>query len=196
MRTPDQPEAAADPYSGSAMAAGHPATDERGGAWVADHQAAVWRWLRALGAAPSLAEDLLQDTLIAGLGHEEQFAWSREEARRWLFGTARNLFLLHLRSSRRRDRRERKDPELLTNAAAGLAATASDGASRSAALAHCLEQLPTRSRQALQLRYGEDAGRDVMSRALGVQPEGVKSLLQRIRAALRTCMARRLEPDC
>jgi len=49
-----------------------------------------------------------------------------------------------------------------------------------------------RARAAIDHFYGEDRGRDGTAAALGMQPGGVRTLLQRTRALLRACIERRL----
>jgi DNA-directed RNA polymerase specialized sigma24 family protein len=48
-----------------------------------------------------------------------------------------------------------------------------------------------RARRALQLAYAEGCGRDRIAAELGIKPNGVKTLLQRLRRVLADCVSRR-----
>ena len=60
------------------------------------------------------------------------------------------------------------------------------------ALRQCVGELPERSRQLLEMTYGDGAGREDAARAMGMRGDGVKTALRRLRAALRACVERRL----
>ena len=59
----------------------------------------------------------------------------------------------------------------------------------------CLRALPARSRQVLQLRYGEKLSRAEIGERIGLGDEGVKSLLTRLREALERCIRQRQQRD-
>ena len=58
------------------------------------------------------------------------------------------------------------------------------------ALAACLGRLGDRDRKALALRYEDRASRPEMAKALGLSPDGVKTLLRTVRQALADCITR------
>lgn len=155
-------------------------------AWLAPARARTWRYLRYLGCEPTLADDFVQDTLLAALrahgGHEPPPGW--------LLLTAKNQLRQHHRAQRRSERLL-ADLEL-RHAQWTEVAGADDGDGKLAALRLCLAELPERSRQVLQQRYGAGLDRSAIARALGLGDEGVKSLLVRVRQVLAACMARRL----
>jgi RNA polymerase sigma-70 factor (ECF subfamily) len=146
---------------------------------------AVRRYLRFLGCDWALADDLAQEALLAGIG---SFAAGAPPLP-WLFTAARNGYRMHLRKVGRR--REVGGLEALH---ADWIEVAGDdaGEARRRALHHCLDELPPRSRRALELRYGEDSKRSAIARELGLGDEGIKSLLVRLRTALAACVQRRL----
>lgn len=156
-------------------------------ALVGRHQRAVWRYLRALGAPPDHAEDLTQETFVV--------AWRRgfedrgpAAAAAFLRTTARNLWL-------RRRRDEGRREELLVELADRMwqRDCAHDGGEAwLVALRECTQRLEGRSRAALRLWYGGDQQRETAASALGLQPNGLKTLLQRVRALLRECIERKL----
>lgn len=156
-------------------------------ALVGRHQRAVWRYLRALGAPPDLAEDLTQEAFVV--------AWQRgiddrgeAAAATFLRTTARHLFL-------RRRRDEGRREELLVELADRLwqRDCAPDGGDAwLQALHDCTQELDGRARSAVHLCYGPGQDRATAAHALGLQPNGLKTLLQRVRALLRACIERRL----
>lgn len=157
-----------------------------GPTWVAPARARVWRYLRFLGCAADLADDFAQDTLVAAL---REFA-ADEAPMAWLCTTARNRLRMHLRSAGR----EVADLDLL-HAQWVEVAEPGGGDAQLRALRRCLDELPTRSRRAVELRYGGGVERSAIARELGLGDEGVKSLLVRLRAALAACVQRRVQEE-
>jgi RNA polymerase sigma-70 factor (ECF subfamily) len=159
------------------------------------HQAGVWRYLRYLGASPPEADDLTQETFLE-LARGRFEHRSAGETAAYLRTTARHA-LLQAR------RRLRRGPVVLDLAAAegvwnALVAPVdtSDSNDRWALLIdaarRCVEGLEGRSRQAIELSYREQRTRDDCAAALGMTPDGVKTLLRRTREALRACIERRV----
>ncbi len=60
-----------------------------------------------------------------------------------------------------------------------------------ARLRDCLEHLQARSRQALDLHYHDGLPWSEVAQRIGMKPNGIKTLAQRARTALRTCIERR-----
>ena len=158
-------------------------------ALVARHLAGVWRYLRMHGASPEEADDLAQDAFVIAL---RKGATSFEPAATAAFlrRTARFLFL--------RARRDQREAIELADAVDELWArdcAGDDGDGLLAALRACIGELQGRAREAIARCYGvgaaTPAGRDAACAALDLQPNGLKTLLQRTRALLRTCIERR-----
>jgi RNA polymerase sigma-70 factor (ECF subfamily) len=156
-------------------------------ALVGRHQRAVWRYLRALGAPPDVAEDLTQETFVVvwrrGLDDRGPAA-----AAAFLCTTARHLWLRKRRDEGRRE-------ELLAELADRLwqRDCGHDGGDAwLAALHDCTQQLDGRARTAVHLCYGPGRDYDAAARALDLKPNGLKTLLQRVRALLRACIERKL----
>jgi RNA polymerase sigma-70 factor (ECF subfamily) len=156
-------------------------------ALVRRHQLGLWRYLRALGARGDLAEDLLQDTFLVALDrlHEDR---GEAAVATFLRETARHLWL-----RRRRDqgRREVLLAEFVEAKWRDVAA-ADDGERWLEALRSCVDGLDGKARDAVQRSYRDGEDRRTIALALGMKENGVKTLLQRVRAVLRACVERRL----
>ncbi len=158
---------------------------------IGAHEAGLYRYLKYLGADHAAAEDLLQETFLTAFRHGNPPA--TEESRRlgaWLRTIARNLFYSHCRKRKRM-------PVALDHTALEAAEAAWQGwadrdgedmETRLARFRRCLENTNGRNRTILELRYVEKIPREEIARKLGLKLEGVKSALQRVRAALVKCM--------
>lgn len=140
------------------------------------------------GAGPHEADDLVQETFVTAM---QKGALELEPAAAWTFlrRTARFVFLHHLRDRRR-------EPELVDEVDAlwDRDAEQDGGDSLVEALQACVDRLEGRARRAVLLSYGiGDAAprdRDEVARELDLQPNGLKTLLQRTRKLLRDCIGR------
>jgi RNA polymerase sigma-70 factor (ECF subfamily) len=162
-------------------------------AWVQRHQAAPWRFLRLCGCPADVADDLVQDALLAAL-HKGVDGQPDSIAASWLRGAVTNLWRMHLR-------RERVQGDALQTFAADLAlaelaysrcAREDDGEAWRAALVLCLERIDADTREALRLRYEQGLSREELGQRLGLGVEGVKAKLRRTREVLRDCVQRRV----
>ena len=157
---------------------------------VERHQRAVWRFLRWLGADPSLADDLLQETFVRLLHRRAAGATlpgDDKALRAWLCTTARNLF----RNARARAR----DGVPLDDDATLVAVFERDIATadaRIASLRDCLAELPERSRAALLLHYRDRLDHARTGAVLGLSASGIKAMLRRLRQLLADCIERRM----
>ena len=154
-----------------------------------EHQAGVWRFLRALGAESNLADDLTQETFLA-LYRSPFEQRSRGQTIGWLRVVAKNLFL----KSRRNAGRQVVTAELAQiesrwNDLAGE----EDGTELANALRECLKQLDDKPRQALDLQYKESKQRVEIAEQMGMTDDGIKTLLRRTKARLRKCMELRVK---
>lgn len=160
---------------------------------VQRHLRTVWRYLRTLGATADVADDLAQEAFVVAL-RRGACELAPAATGTFLRRTARFLFLHHLRDQHRDathlDRFADAVDELF---AREDAAGGSD--EHLERLRACVASLPPRSRLALERCYGlgadSDASRAAAASELGLQPNGLKTLLQRIRQALRECLERR-----
>lgn len=162
--------------------------------FVRRHQTALWRFLRVLGCRGQQAEAIAQDALVIALQRGLPDASSDPDqtaAGAFLRQTARHLWLREQRDLRRRAERHADAAEVAWQRDLGH----DDGAGWLAALDHCLQGLPPRSRQVLERTYRDGLGRSAVAAELGIGEHGVRTLLQRLRAALRECIERRRRHD-
>ena len=164
-----------------------PATGTDVASIVRAHQAAVWRYLRFLGASAEQADDLTQETLLQLL--RGKCSDRGDAARRaWLRTVARNLY----RKSLRR-RGDGATIDLEAAEAAWVAFARDDGGDgHLQALRQCLDELDGRARQAVRLQYEEHKSRAQLGSELALSDDGVKSLMRRVRTILRACVERRI----
>ncbi|HEX6812116.1 MAG TPA: sigma-70 family RNA polymerase sigma factor [Planctomycetota bacterium] len=148
------------------------------------HQRAVWRFLRWLGADAALADDLVQEAFLLLL-QRPPVDRSEPAVAAWLRTTAANLF----RSTGRRARAgvPIQSGDLL-EAVWHENAGEDGGDGYQEALAQCLQELPARTRQALDLRYRHGLQEDALATALGLRAGGLKTLLRRARELLAQCI--------
>lgn len=158
---------------------------------VRQHQGAVWRWLRVLGCRPQEADDLLQETFLVLLS-ERLTDEGPAALRAWLRATAKNLFLAHCRRAKRAPGLAEHDD---VDAAWLGYERDDDGDGYRAALRSCLDTLPVRQRELLELQVHERASPAQLAAASELGEEGARSLLRRIKQALRHCIERRLRDE-
>jgi len=143
------------------------------------------RYLRALGASMHEADDLCQEAFAVALTADRPA--NEGAAGPFLRGVARNLWL---RS--RRWWQQRREREIAVAVEELWVATAADdgGDELLRALRGCLEALQPRSRQALAFHYHDGLPWSEVATRVGLAENGVKTLAQRARAALRQCIER------
>ncbi len=144
-------------------------------------------YMRRLGAADGLAEDLAQETMLAVWRKASLFDPARAGAATWVFTIARNLRIDALRRERPTEalppEAERPEIETAPGAEAELIT-----AERDRTLRVALAVLPPEQAQLVQLAFYEDKPHREIERVLGIPLGTVKSRLrmamQRLRAAL------------
>ena len=170
------------PPAAAPAAAAHVAVIDR-------HLRGLWRYLRMHGAGAAEADDLAQEAFVVAL---QKGALQREPAitAAFLRTTARHLFLRARKGGTKQAQLADTVDELWAIDCAG-----DDGESLVAAVRACVGELQGRARTAVEMSYGlgeHDAhSRAAVARELGLQENGVKTLLQRVRQKLRECVERR-----
>ena len=150
------------------------------------HHRSVWRYLRFLGAEPSLADDLTQETFLSLLRTSFDERSSAQTAA-WLRRAASN----HLIDWRRHNARSHTPENMSAFERTWEYTVAGDDSDLwIAALRACMDELDERSRSALEHRYCAELGRDESARLLDTSEKAVKALLQRTRERLKTCVER------
>jgi len=164
-----------------------PDADARNAQWIAHFQGDVWRYLRHLGCDRTEADDLTQDTFVVLLRTPTFDDRAPAATAAWLRRIAENRFRNHLRKVRRRE-----DPRWI--AAVNQVWTVDDVPTdhRLEALATCLDGLEDGSRALVDAFYRDGESRRAIADRLGMQESGIKTRLQRLRAALRRCVESRL----
>lgn len=158
---------------------------------IREHQANIWRYLRYLGAGPNDAEDLTQETFLA-LRRAKFEERSPQETRRYLRKVARNQLLMWRRASGT----EINTVELAGAELAWAEMTEPHGyEGLLALLKDCLQDVEGRAREAMDKFYQQGKSRDAVAEALGMKPNGVKTLLRRTRDVLRECIERKQRDD-
>ncbi|MBL8753095.1 MAG: sigma-70 family RNA polymerase sigma factor [Planctomycetes bacterium] len=153
---------------------------------IAAHRPAIWRYLRMLGASADEADELAQETMLGAC--RTQLATDPAVARAFLRGVARNQWLRTRRFwQRQREREIAAAVEELWLATAD----ADGGDERIERLRHCLDGLAPRTRAAFELHYRDGIAWPAVAAQLGLLANGVKTLVQRARQALRQCLERR-----
>lgn len=137
------------------------------------------------------AEEILQEVWIR-LAEAEPKGTTVQSVEKWCRGVARNLILHHLR--------EKRSPRVVTDSRivelADLAFEEHDLAeavwsSRRSWLYGCMESLPDRSRQLLQLKYAEGLRVAQIADRMQRSQDAILKALSRIRQALADCVERR-----
>lgn len=153
-------------------------------------QPAVRSFLHALLREPQAVDDLLQDVAVTVIDRFDDLR-DPDKFAAFAMGIARNK-VMNYRTTRSRDR-HRFDTEAIDRLVETHAAMAHESEPRRAALERCLEALPKRGREAIDLRYDEELEPDEIARRLGTTRGAINVLLHRTRRALLECIETRLE---
>jgi len=153
---------------------------------VERHRTAIWRYLRALGAGRAEADDLCQETMVVGCAGE--LPPDPASARAFLRGVAKNQWL---RSRRWWQRRREREIATAVDELWIATAEGDGGDDLVQRLGTCLEALQPRTRRALDLHYRDGLEWRAVAASIGLSANGTKTLVQRARQALRTCIERR-----
>lgn len=144
-----------------------------------------------LGCDPATADDLTQETFLKVLKRDEFIELSDAATASYLRRTAHNLMISMLRRSgkvKATDSMATLDESWNRWAGADLTGDVSVDALR-----ECLQRLTERARQALRLRYGDEASRASIGEALGITEHGARNLMQRAKQQLRECVQLKLD---
>ncbi|MGE3852783.1 MAG: RNA polymerase sigma factor [Planctomycetota bacterium] len=156
---------------------------------VHGYQSNIWWYLRLLGADPSLADDLTQETFLAawkaGMQRNEPATFGT-----YLRRAARSVFI---RASQQRRRRPQAMPDVDLDAAdaAWTALHGDDPDAGEAAidqLRECVDQLAPQAKRAIELQYHEGRPGEQTADELGISHGHLRVIIHRARQLLRRCM--------
>lgn len=159
-------------------------------------ESSVRAFLLSVVREPSVADDLLQDSLLIAWRHFDRYDRSLPFAP-WLRGIASNVYLSHRRRIARRKVYSIDDQALAwleqsVDQLVGL--DREEWAERLQVLKDCRQTLTDKQREVIRQHYDEDLDCRTIGEQIGVQFEAVKKHLQRGRAALMRCLEERLGP--
>jgi RNA polymerase sigma-70 factor (ECF subfamily) len=156
---------------------------------IEDHQAGVWRYLRALGCESNLAEDLTQETFLAVLQRPFE-DYNAAATKAYLRRTAYHALVSFQRRAKKVTTVENID-EL--NQTWERWAGDDNGEELMDALRLCLAALSERARLALNLRFRDSASRETIAAQLDMSEHGAKNLMQRAKKKLRECIESKIQ---
>jgi len=145
----------------------------------------VKSYMMRLGAAPDVAEELAQETLLTVWRRAAAYDASRAAVSTWVFTIARNLRIDLARREGRRTRPEDPSDEAPPpETPDGLLTAAQDGARIAAALA----TLPPEQIEVVRMAFFADRPHSEIAAGLGLPLGTVKSRLRLAMARLRTSL--------
>jgi RNA polymerase sigma-70 factor (ECF subfamily) len=157
--------------------------------WIQAHPA-VSAYVYSCIPDRAAAEDVLQEAALALLKGFERYDHSRPFVA-WAMGVTKNKIQDRWRSLAR-ERPMIRDPELVERLAEVSAEMSDAFDEQRVALQHCLRGVEGRSWELLKLHYHEGHQPKDIAERLGLKSGHVRVLLNRIRAALRACIEKRL----
>jgi len=170
--------------------------------WVDEHGDALYRYALFRIQDSAVAEDLVQETLLAAFRGKEGFA-GRSSVRTWLFGILKHKIIDHIRKIVR----ERPEEDIETIVAmtekdfddqGGWKYQPSEWTTNPSLLfqqqefweilQQCLSELPPRLNQAFTLRELDGLTTEEVRKILNVTPTNSGVMLHRARIRLRDCL--------
>ncbi len=175
--------------------------------WVEQHGDTLYRYALSRLRDPEAAEEVVQETFVAGLRARDQYTGRGSEGA-WLMGICKRKVIDHMRRRNRVDGAaggdQQPDPSLALFDANGHwrhDARLRDQLPESAMLREefwqifrrCLEQLSAKQADAFTLRELEGMTSEEICRTLEITPSNLWVLLYRARLGLTACMRTHLE---
>jgi RNA polymerase sigma-70 factor, ECF subfamily len=214
---PDKDAGASAPTAASADASAGPTAAQSAASWLDEHGDYLYSYARSRGADTHLAEDLVQDTLLAAMQAQRRFEHA-SSVRTWLTSILRHKLIDNLRRESARHPTAAGEDELerfvdsqfhrrgkwrvlpgrwggVGSSVGGGVTGVSDDPTTSAeceelrrALAYCMEKLPPRPAEVIDLSERGGLNLEQISKVLGVTTTNAGVLLHRARLALRRCL--------
>ncbi|MEC0372000.1 RNA polymerase sigma factor [Paenibacillus chibensis] len=141
----------------------------------------IQRYLIRIGARPPDAEEIVQDTLLQGLGHVESI--DPEKFTSWLFKVATNKYYDLYRKEIKRG----KSVPIETVSLHGEYSPEDDylKKEKSREIRALLDQIPHKYKQLLIMKYEMDLSYDEIGRLMNVKTERIKTELYRARKVFK-----------
>jgi RNA polymerase sigma-70 factor (ECF subfamily) len=165
--------------------------------WLADHGDALYRYALLRARDKHVAEDLVQETLLAALGSKANFA-GRSAERTWLIGILKHKIVDHLRATIRHqpltEVQSEAGPDLFDKNGHWKVRvskwecdphTMVENVEFQKVLASCLSKLPARIARVFWLRELESMTSDEVCEELEITPANVWTMLHRARLGLQ-----------
>lgn len=169
--------------------------------WLEEHGDALYAYALARVRSPEASEDLVQETLLAGLRSHHTFEALSAE-RTWLFGILKHKLVDHLRKSARQRPLTELDADVdaafftagghwktSVSTWAGDPREVLENAEFRDMLSRCLSKLPARIAQLFWLREAEGMSTEQLCQELQISATNVWAMLHRARLGLRHCLS-------
>jgi RNA polymerase sigma-70 factor (ECF subfamily) len=172
------------------------------GRWVDEHGDCLYRFALLRVRKPEIAEDLVQDTLLAAVRAAENFT-GRSSERSWLVGILKHKIADHFRKKGREtlftdmeflnDEMSHKFEDGFWNHDLGPKDwQESEAVTYSGefwqTMRDCLKKLPPRVASVFMMREMDDASTPEICETLGISQSNLWVMLHRARLALRECL--------
>lgn len=145
-------------------------------------------------AIPNFADaaDVVQQVALTVTRRFEEYDGRRPFVA-WALWLAKSRIADHWRKAGRQ--RIVFSEDIMDRMAEALIEQQPERSARQVALEHCIEKLPPKSQQLLELRYAEELPVEEVARAVKSTPGSVRVLLHRVRALLADCILTRLAKE-
>ncbi|MEM6915445.1 MAG: sigma-70 family RNA polymerase sigma factor [Verrucomicrobiota bacterium] len=158
---------------------------------LAAHQGRLFGFIRSLVGPGGEVDDILQNTKRI-LWREAETFESGTNFRAWAFQIARYQVLQHRDRQRRQGEKIPFSDELVETLAIRAEEKESSLDRRQRFLKTCLEKLPERQREVVELRYFQGESVQRIADVVGLKPNAVSQLLFRAREGLLRCIESQL----
>lgn len=167
--------------------------------WVAEHADYLYRSAQRHGLSPAVCEDLVQETLLAGMAGYARYRGESSE-RSWLRSILRNKLVDHLRRTKREDVEQMDqasvDSKYFDHTGHWLKAEPPPeqqvyNNQVGKAINCCMQELNERSRQLFMLAEIEGFSPQQLAEASALTPVNVRVLLHRARLKMRDCLTKK-----
>lgn len=170
--------------------------------WVEKHGDALFRYAYLRVNSHEIAEDLVQETLLAAVRGYDSFE-GRSSVKTWLIGILKNKIIDHIRKTVRRNKNESLDQEddvldrhfnrlgIWTRVLGDWAEDPDEIMERKdffRVLEGCLGKVPEKGRRAFTLKMLEQVESKEICKILDITASNLWVLLHRCRLSLRECL--------